>query len=80
MLARGGGAVSSRETYRIIETVGLEFEERTVLDANLGAHMGFGGRISATDAVDFVAKNWQANSGNACGGLNHIVHVAGWRP
>lgn len=22
---------------------------------------------------------FQANSGNACGGCNHVVHVAGWR-
>jgi len=56
---------------------GLRFEEHTVLDANLGAHQGYGGRISSPDCTDFIAKNWHANSGNAHGGLNHIVHVRG---
>jgi len=57
----------------------LAFVEHTVLDANLGAHMGYAGRIAEKDSTDFIAKNWQANSGNACGGSNHVVHVAGWK-
>jgi hypothetical protein len=53
----------------------LSFEERTILDVNLGAHMGGAGRISTNGRTEYVAKNWQANSDNGCGGLNHIVHV-----
>ncbi|MDP6778679.1 MAG: hypothetical protein QGI83_18135, partial [Candidatus Latescibacteria bacterium] len=58
----------------------LEFEEHTVLDANLGAHMGFAGNISSPDHLDFICKNWQANSQNACDGTNHVVHLTGWTP
>ena len=57
---------------------GLDFDEHTVLDANLGAHQGRAGSISSPSTTDFICKNWQANSGNACEGINHIVHVTGW--
>jgi len=57
---------------------GLKFEESTVLDANLGAHMGAAGPITSTTHADFVAKNWSANVDNAHDGLNHVVHVSGW--
>lgn len=68
-----------RPTWKLLLNRGsLEFEEKTVLDANLGAHMGFAGKISRLDCTDFIAKNWKANSINACGGSNHVVHVAGW--
>ena len=67
-----------RPTWKLLLNRGpLEFEERTVLNANLGAHMGFAGKISSRKHTDFIAKNWQANSGNACGGSNHVVHVTG---
>lgn len=55
----------------------LEFEEHTVLDANLGAHMGGAGIVSTASHADYVAKNWSANARNACDGLNHVVHVTG---
>ena len=68
-----------RPTWKVFLNKGnLEFEECTVLDANLGAHAGFGGRISRPDRADFIAKNWMANSGNACDGVNHVIHVTGW--
>ncbi len=68
-----------RPTWKLLLNSGhLKFAEKTVLDANLGAHMGFAGKISRPDGTDFVAKNWSANAGNACGGSNHVVHVAGW--
>lgn len=71
--------VERRPTWKLLLNQGdLEFAEHTVLDANLGGHMGGAGRISRPDRIDFIAKNWQANSGNACGGLNHVVHVTGW--
>lgn len=70
--------VERRPTWKLFLNQGnLEFAEHTVLDANLGAHMGGAGRIASPDRIDFIAKNWQANSGNACGGLNHVVHVTG---
>ncbi|MBQ37603.1 MAG: hypothetical protein CME04_14545 [Gemmatimonadaceae bacterium] len=65
-----------RPTWKLLKNQGgLRFDELTVLEANLGAHQGRAGRISSADGVDFVAKNWQANSTNACGGVNHVVHV-----
>ena len=65
-----------RPTWKLfINKGGLEFAEQTVLDANLGAHQGRAGKISKADGVDFISKNWQANSTNACGGVNHVVHV-----
>ena len=70
-----------RPTWKLFLNQGnLEFDEHTVLDANLGAHAGFAGNISSASHTDFICKNWQANSQNACGGINHIVHVSGWTP
>ena len=75
-LYREDTGIQRRPTWKLLRNRGgLTFEEHTVLDADLGAHMGFAGRISDPVTVDFVAKNWQANSGNACGGQNHVVHV-----
>ena len=68
-----------KPTWKLLVNRGdLEFEEHTVLDVNLGAHMGFAGRISSSDRTDFIAKNWSANTQNAIGGINHVVHVCGW--
>ncbi len=73
--------IARRPTWKLFLNNGnLDFEEHTVLDANLGAHMGYGGSISSSSQTDFVCKNWQANSQNACDGINHIVHVTGWAP
>ena len=68
-----------RPTWKLFENRGnLEFRDHTVLDANLGAHQGRAGCISSPSQTDFISKNWQANSGNACDGINHVVHVTGW--
>mgnify|MGYP006426199655 FL=1 len=68
--------IERRPTWRLFRNDGqLRFTERTVLDANLGAHQGRAGRITGGDDVEFIAKNWKANSANACDGTNHVVHV-----
>ncbi|MDA0746566.1 MAG: hypothetical protein O2954_08595 [bacterium] len=70
--------IQRRPTWKVfLNRGGMNFEERTVLDANLGAHQGRAGRISSPSRTDFICKNWQANSGNALDGINHIVHVVG---
>jgi len=77
-LYREDTGIVREPTWKLFLSEGnLRFREHTVLDANLGAHQGYAGRISSPDCTDCIAKNWQANSGNACGGLNHIVHVRG---
>ena len=79
-LYREDTGIVRRPTWKLFINEGhLEFAEHTVLDANLGAHMGFAGKISSDDGIDFIAKNWQANSANACGGSNHVVHVSTFR-
>ena len=71
-----GAGIVRRPTWKLFINRGdLEFVEQTVLDANLGAHQGRAGKISKADGADFISKNWQANSNNACGGANHVVHV-----
>ncbi|MDO8685744.1 MAG: hypothetical protein Q7J78_03630 [Clostridiales bacterium] len=54
---------------------GLEFEEFSVLDANLGAHQACAGIVSGKNGMEFVGKEWLPNEGNSCGSRNHIVHV-----
>jgi hypothetical protein len=77
-LYREDTGIMRRPTWKLFLNKGdLTFAEHTVLDVNLGAHMGYAGKITGTGCTDFIAKNWQANSGNACGGDNHIVHVKG---
>jgi len=68
--------IERRPTWRLFGNDGqLRFTEHTVLDANLGAHQGRAGRITGDADLEFISKNWQANSTNACGGTNHVVHV-----
>ena len=70
-----------RPTWNLLLNRGdLLFDRQVVLDENLGAHMGFAGRISRESGIDFIAKNWKANRANAWDGLNHVVHVGGWLP
>ena len=77
-LYREDTGIHRQPTWKLFLNQGdLRFQEHTVLDANLGAHQGYGGRISSAAWTDFIAKNWHANSSNAHGGLNHIVHVRG---
>ena len=68
-----------RPTWNMLLNKGdLEFERHIVFDENLGAHMGFAGKITGMERTDFVAKNWQANEDNAWESVNHVVHVSGW--
>jgi hypothetical protein len=70
-----------RPTWNLLLNKGnLEFDRHIVFDENLGAHMGFAGKISSPMGTDFVAKNWQANEDNAWEAVNHVVHVSGWTP
>jgi len=68
-----------RPTWNVLLNRGnLEFDRHIVFDENLGAHMGFAGKITSMERTDFVAKNWQANEDNAWEAVNHVVHVSGW--
>lgn len=57
----------------------LQFEERVILDENLGGHQANLGPIRESGTVDFIGKAWHPNKVNGNDGKNHIIHILGSR-
>lgn len=73
-------SVKRKPVWKVFLNKGnLEFSEFTLLDVNLGAHLGCVGPIRLKEKPEFIAKDWLPNKKNACGGKNHIVHIKNYK-
>jgi hypothetical protein len=61
--------------YAFINKGDLTFEEKIVLDVNIGGHLACAGPIVESGKTAFVANSWKSNKVNGCIGRNHIVLV-----